>query len=81
MAKKRSAGVSKDTASFSWRHVLFGGGVFDNTSPKQNKKGWEIFELEKYTGPDGELDMKRILETSERAVRSPKALRELFAAA
>jgi len=45
MAKKRPAGIHKDTASFSWRHVLFGGGVFDNTTPKQNKKGWDIFEL------------------------------------
>ncbi len=40
-----------------------------------------IGRIEKYTGADGELDMKRILETCERAVRSPKALRELFAAA
>jgi hypothetical protein len=39
-----------------------------------------IGRIEKYTGADGELDMKRILETCERAVRSPKALRELFAA-
>ena len=39
-----------------------------------------IHRIEKYTGSDGELDMKRILETCERAVRSPKALRELFAA-
>ncbi|HSO33100.1 MAG TPA: hypothetical protein VLT33_11290, partial [Labilithrix sp.] len=45
MAKTRAAGIQKDTASFSWKHVLFGGGVFDNTSAKQNKKGWEIFEL------------------------------------
>ena len=40
-----------------------------------------IGRIEKYTDRDGELDMKRILETCERAVRSPKALRELFAAA
>jgi hypothetical protein len=39
-----------------------------------------IGRIEKYTGADGEVDMKCILETCERAVRSPKALRELFAA-
>jgi rubrerythrin len=39
-----------------------------------------IGRIEKYTSADGELDVKRILETCERAVRSPKALRELFAA-
>ncbi|MCA9590287.1 MAG: ferritin-like domain-containing protein [Myxococcales bacterium] len=43
--KQRPTGVRKDTASFSWRHVLFGGGVFDNTSERPNKKGWDIFEL------------------------------------
>jgi hypothetical protein len=46
MAKKaRGPGVQKDTASISWRHVLFGGGTFDVSSPRANKKGWEIFEL------------------------------------
>jgi rubrerythrin len=36
---------SKDTASLSWRHVLFGGGVFDNSHEHPNKKGWDIYEL------------------------------------
>jgi len=45
MPRQLKAGVSRDTASFSLRHVLFGGGGFDNTSPRQNKKGWDIFEL------------------------------------
>jgi rubrerythrin len=34
-----------DTASLSLRHVLLGGGLFDNTSERPNKKGWDIFEL------------------------------------
>ena len=34
-----------DTASLSLRHVLFGGGLFDNKSQHPNKKGWDIFEL------------------------------------
>jgi rubrerythrin len=45
MRKPRPGGVEKDTASFSLRHVIFGGGVFDNTSERPNKKGWDIFEL------------------------------------
>lgn len=35
----------RDTASMSWRHVLFGGGVFDTSGQHPNRKGWEIFEL------------------------------------
>ena len=35
----------RDTASMKWRHVLFGGGVFDNSGEHPNKKGWDIFEL------------------------------------
>ena len=35
----------RDTASMSWRHILFGGGVFDNSGEHPNKKGWEIYEL------------------------------------
>lgn len=35
----------RDTASLSARHVVFGGGVFDNASEHPNKKGWDIFEL------------------------------------
>jgi rubrerythrin len=45
MKRKRAIGVERDTASFSWRHVLFGGGIFDTTGEHPNKKGWEIFEL------------------------------------
>lgn len=40
-----------------------------------------IHRIETYTRPDGEIDVKRLLETCQRAVRSPKALREIFAAA
>jgi rubrerythrin len=29
----------------SWRHILFGGGVFDTTGEHPNRKGWEIYEL------------------------------------
>jgi len=43
--RKRAAGVDRDTASMSWRHVLFGGGVFDTSGEHPNKKGWEIYEL------------------------------------
>ena len=43
--KQRATGVTRDTATASWRHVLFGGGVFDNTGEHPNKKGWEIYEL------------------------------------
>jgi len=35
----------RDTASITMRHVLFGGGLFDNSGEHPNKKGWEIFEL------------------------------------
>src|SRR4051794_5077178 len=45
MRRKRTVGVRKDTASISWRHILFGGGVFDVSGEHPNQKGWEIFEL------------------------------------
>ena len=46
MALKRSRlGVDRNTATLTWRHVLFGGGVFDVSGEHPNKKGWEIFEL------------------------------------
>jgi rubrerythrin len=45
MAKKREVGVGRDTATFNWRAILFGGGVFDVSGEHPNKKGWEIFEL------------------------------------
>jgi rubrerythrin len=41
----RKAGVERDTASISLKHILFGGGVFDTTGDHPNKKGWDIFEL------------------------------------
>ena len=37
--------VPRDTATLSLKHVLLGGGVFDNTGEHPNKKGWDIFEL------------------------------------
>ena len=37
--------VPRDTASMHVRHVLFGGGAFDNSGEHPNKKGWDIFEL------------------------------------
>src|SRR5262249_27443148 len=46
--KKRIAdagGVALDTASLTWRRILFGGGVFDVSGKHPNTKGWEIFEL------------------------------------
>ena len=43
--QQKDPGAIRDTASMSWRHVLFGGGVFDTTGEHPNKKGWEIFEL------------------------------------
>jgi rubrerythrin len=43
MSKKFT--VPRDTASLSLKHVLLGGGVFDNTGEHPNKKGWDIFEL------------------------------------
>jgi len=35
----------RDTASMSWREVLFGGGGFDVAGEHPNQKGWDIFEL------------------------------------
>ncbi len=35
----------RDTASMNLRHVLFGGGAFDNSGEHFNQKGWDIFEL------------------------------------
>ncbi len=35
----------RDTASMSWKDVVFGGGGFDVSSDHQNQKGWDIFEL------------------------------------
>ncbi len=43
--KARAVGVHRDTATMSLRHVLLGGGVFDNTGEHPNGKGWDIFEL------------------------------------
>lgn len=43
--RKKDVGVRKDTASFNWKAILFGGGVFDVTGEHPNKKGWDIFEL------------------------------------
>jgi rubrerythrin len=37
--------VARDTATMSLKHVVLGGGVFDNTGEHPNKKGWDIFEL------------------------------------
>jgi hypothetical protein len=42
---EENAGVARDTASITVRHVLFGGGTFDVSGDHPNKKGWEIFEL------------------------------------
>jgi len=42
---KKDPSTVRDTASMSWRHVVFGGGVFDNTGEHPNRKGWEIYEL------------------------------------
>jgi rubrerythrin len=39
------SGVERDTATMSLKHVVLGGGVFDNTGQHPNKKGWDIFEL------------------------------------
>jgi rubrerythrin len=36
---------TRDTASMKWRHILFGGGVFDVSGEHPNKKGWDIYEL------------------------------------
>ena len=43
--QRRDPGDIRDTASMSWRHILFGGGVFDTSGEHPNKKGWEIYEL------------------------------------
>jgi rubrerythrin len=43
--KPSKLGVSRDTATMSLKHVVLGGGVFDNTGEHPNKKGWDIFEL------------------------------------
>jgi rubrerythrin len=43
--RKRDTGVVKDTASATWRQILFGGGLFDTSGEHPNKKGWEIYEL------------------------------------
>jgi rubrerythrin len=43
--RKRDVGVRRDTATFGWRSVLFGGGVFDVSGRHPNQKGWDIFEL------------------------------------
>src|SRR6516162_8131231 len=45
MKRNRSVGVEKDSASFSLKHILFGGGIFDTSGEHPNKKGWQIFEL------------------------------------
>src|SRR6516162_1117773 len=45
MKRNRSVGVEKDSASFSLKHILFGGGIFDTSGEHPNKKGWDIFEL------------------------------------
>ena len=44
-ARGPAVGVTRDTASMSVRHVLFGGGTFDVSGEHPNKKGWDIFEL------------------------------------
>jgi rubrerythrin len=44
MARKDPASI-RDTASMSWRHILFGGGAFDTSGEHPNRKGWDIFEL------------------------------------
>ncbi len=43
--RPETAPEPRDTASMHVRHVLFGGGAFDNTGQHPNKKGWDIFEL------------------------------------
>ncbi len=45
MKRRRPVGVERDTASFSWRHVLLGGGIFDTSGEHPNQKGWDIYEL------------------------------------
>jgi rubrerythrin len=43
--RKTATHVARDTASATWRQVLFGGGLFDTSGEHPNKKGWEIYEL------------------------------------
>jgi len=47
MGKRERSAPAKieDTASVDWRHVIFGGGLFDVSGRHPNKKGWDIFEL------------------------------------
>src|SRR5687767_14304452 len=35
----------RDTATFTWKSVLFGTGVFDVSGDHPNQRGWELFEL------------------------------------
>ena len=42
---RRLTRVARDTASMTWRQVLFGGGTFDVSGEHPNKRGWDIFEL------------------------------------
>lgn len=43
--RRRGPPAVEDTASLTWRRILFGGGVFDVRGRHPNTKGWEIFEL------------------------------------
>lgn len=43
--KASAVGIERDTASMTWRQILFGGGVFDTSGAHPNTKGWDIFEL------------------------------------
>ena len=43
--RKGTTGVTRDTASATWKQILFGGGLFDTSGEHPNKKGWEIYEL------------------------------------
>jgi rubrerythrin len=43
--KANGSVIVRDTASATWRQVLFGGGLFDTSGEHPNKKGWEIYEL------------------------------------
>ena len=45
MGERRDPSAVRDTASMSWKNILFGGGVFDVTGEHPNKKGWDIYEL------------------------------------
>jgi rubrerythrin len=35
----------RDTASVTWKEIVFGGGLFDTSAEHPNRKGWEIYEL------------------------------------